>query len=71
VLGYLDDLVIVPLGIMLAVWLIPEPLMVEHRASAAQAEGRPVSKVAAVAIISVWVGAIALTAWLAWRYVSD
>jgi uncharacterized membrane protein YkvA (DUF1232 family) len=35
VLGYLDDLVIVPLGIMLAIRLIPPAIMAEHRAAAA------------------------------------
>lgn len=31
VLGYLDDLLIVPLGILVAVELIPEPVMTELR----------------------------------------
>src|ERR1700742_411421 len=34
VLGYLDDLIIVPLGIALVVWLVPPEVMAEHRASA-------------------------------------
>ena len=41
VLGYLDDLVIVPIGIMLVVRLIPPALMAEHRAHAERALGRP------------------------------
>ena len=41
VLGYLDDLLIVPLGIMLAVKLVPAPLMAEFRAAAAERENRP------------------------------
>ena len=57
VLGYLDDLLIVPLGIMLAVRLIPGELFAEFRAQAAAREGRPVSRVAAVVIVAVWVGA--------------
>ena len=71
VLGYLDDVIIVPLGIMLAVWMIPPALMVEHRAAAAAAEGRPTSAAGAVAIVAVWVVAIALSAWAAWRYLSN
>jgi uncharacterized membrane protein YkvA (DUF1232 family) len=34
ILGLLDDLIIVPLGILLAVRLIPPDIMAEHRASA-------------------------------------
>ena len=55
ILGYLDDLVIVPLGIVLAVKLIPPALMAEFRARAAAREGRPASFVAAVAIGALWV----------------
>jgi uncharacterized membrane protein YkvA (DUF1232 family) len=44
VIGYLDDLVIVPLGIMAAVRMIPVALMAEFRSEAARRE-RPVSKV--------------------------
>jgi uncharacterized membrane protein YkvA (DUF1232 family) len=68
VLGYLDDVVIVPLGIVLAVQMIPREIMAEHRASAALAQERPTSKVAAAAVVVLWVVAIALTAWVAWRY---
>ena len=41
VLGYLDDVVIVPLGIMAVVRLIPPEIMAEHRASAARASETP------------------------------
>lgn len=71
VLGYLDDVLIVPLGIMLALWMIPDAIMAEHRASAALAKTRPMSKTAAVAIVAIWVAAIALTAWMAWRYLPN
>jgi uncharacterized membrane protein YkvA (DUF1232 family) len=70
VLGYLDDAIIVPLGIALAVRLIPGPLMAEHRAAAALAESRPVSRAGAVAIVAVWIAAILAVAWLVWRHFS-
>ncbi|MEA2642443.1 MAG: hypothetical protein QOF51_3837 [Chloroflexota bacterium] len=54
VLGYLDDAVIVPLGILLALRLVPEPVMTECRAAALAAEGRPTNRVAAVIIVAVW-----------------
>jgi uncharacterized membrane protein YkvA (DUF1232 family) len=70
VLGYLDDVVIVPLGSMLAVRMIPEPLMAEHRAAAALVGLRPKSRAGAVVIVCIWIAAVLFTAWLAWRYFS-
>ena len=65
VLGYLDDLVIVPLGIWLVVRLIPVELMSEHRAIAAQATSRPVSRAAAGIVVVIWlVAACWLLAWM-------
>lgn len=54
VLGYLDDLVIVPLGIMLAVRLMPEALMSQFRVQAAMREGRPRSRTGLIAILAIW-----------------
>jgi uncharacterized membrane protein YkvA (DUF1232 family) len=67
VLGYLDDIVLVPLGILAAVKLIPPEVMAEHRAAAARAAERPTSRRAALAIVSLWVAAIALSTWLGYR----
>ncbi|OJW18872.1 MAG: hypothetical protein BGO51_00160 [Rhodospirillales bacterium 69-11] len=53
VVGYLDDLVIVPLGIMLAVKLVPTPLMAEFRAAVAERESRPVSRAGLAVIVAV------------------
>jgi uncharacterized membrane protein YkvA (DUF1232 family) len=54
VLGYLDDLLIVPLGIWLVVRMIPAGLMAEYRALASQASARPISKMAACFVVLVW-----------------
>lgn len=56
VLGYLDDLLIVPLGIVLAIKLIPPEVMAEHRAAAAREQARPASWAGAVAVIATWIG---------------
>ncbi len=70
VLGYLDDLIIVPLGIMLAVRLIPVELMAEFRA-AAEARGRlPASRIAAVLIVGLWLLGLAFFVWWLARYSS-
>ncbi len=62
VLGYLDDLVLIPLGVALVLRLIPAEVMAECRARAAAelAEGRPVSRVAAAVIVVIWLAVIAL-----------
>ena len=54
VLGYLDDLLIVPAGVMLAVRLVPAPLMAEFREAAAKREGRLVSRAGLAVIIVIW-----------------
>jgi|SRR5689334_19072589 uncharacterized membrane protein YkvA (DUF1232 family) len=68
VLGYLDDVILVPLGILLAIRLIPPAILAEHRSAAARSQGRPVSAIAAGAIAAIWIGAAALSAWLAYRH---
>ena len=65
VLGYLDDLILVPAGMALAVKPIPEPVLADCRARAAAAT--PTSRKAAVVIIALWVLAAALLIWLAYR----
>jgi uncharacterized membrane protein YkvA (DUF1232 family) len=57
VLGYLDDLVLVPLGIALAIRMIPEPVLAESRQKAQEimAEGKPASWLAAAIIILIWI----------------
>jgi uncharacterized membrane protein YkvA (DUF1232 family) len=66
ILGYLDDLVIVPLGILLAVKLVPVDLMVEFRTAAASADGeRGLGKWGAGVIVMLWVvGLILAGGWL-------
>jgi uncharacterized membrane protein YkvA (DUF1232 family) len=68
VLGYLDDVILVPLGIWAVVKLIPPDLMAEHRAAAALAAERPVSRTAALVIALIWTASIALTVWLGYRF---
>ena len=62
VVGYLDDIVLVPLGIALAVRMIPRDVMAEHRAAATLATGRPVSPIAAAVIVTAWMALIAASA---------
>ena len=66
ILGYLDDLVILPLGIMLAVKLVPADLMSEFRAAAVTHGRDPVlGKAGAAIIVSIWIlGILVAVLWL-------
>ncbi len=72
VLGYLDDLLIVPLGIMLAVKLIPPALMIEFREAAGESLERPVSRAGLAFVVFIWIAAAIGTAFwlLRWRSTS-
>ena len=66
VLGYLDDLLIVPLGLALVLRLLPPPVLLAARERAARMLARPRSWLAAALIIMLWVLlAVLLFAW--WR----
>jgi uncharacterized membrane protein YkvA (DUF1232 family) len=56
VLGYLDDLVLIPLGVTLAWKMIPAQVMAECREKArdVMSQGKPVNRTAAVVIVAVW-----------------
>ena len=56
VLGYLDDLILVPLGIALAIKMIPPVVLAEcrHEAQALMEEGKPVNWAGAVVVVVVW-----------------
>lgn len=65
VLGYLDDLLLLPLGIWLALRLVPAPVLADARRRAEATLEQPASRTAAVAIVAIWVVcAIALGTWL-------
>ena len=56
ILGYLDDLVLVPLGVTLAIRMIPPEVLIECRGRAREVmrEGKPVNRIAAAIIIGIW-----------------
>jgi len=62
ILGYLDDLILVPLGITLALKMIPAEALVAARAQAAVEfeRGKPRSWVAGAVVILIWLGLAAL-----------
>lgn len=70
VLGYLDDLLLLPIGILLVVRMIHADLMAEFRAEAVLLEAKPVSWAAMVFIIGLWLICGGLIIWLVWPAVT-
>lgn len=70
ILGYVDELVLLPVAIALIVRLIPPELMAEFRLRADRAKPRRAGRTAAVIIVLVWAAIVVLSAWLMWRWYS-
>ena len=68
VLGYLDDLIILPLGVLLVVRMIPPEIMAEHRGAALLAQQKPQSTAAAVVIVAIWIAAAAFCIWFTYKW---
>ena len=66
VLGYLDEVILLPPAILLAVRLVPPELMAEHRAAAARAAAKPVSRAGAAVIVGLWLAAATALVWWFW-----
>jgi len=64
VLGYLDELILLPLGIWLVVTLIPDEVMAQYRARADEAGQRPTSRAGMIAIIVLWFAGASMLAWI-------
>ena len=63
VLGYLDDLVLIPLGVAVALKMIPEKIMEDCRIRSKEvmSKKKPINRVAAVVIICIWLMLIVIT----------
>ena len=68
VLGYLDDLILIPMGIALAIKLVPHSVLAGCRARAQETiqNGKPVSRVAGAVIVVIWLVLAALC--IGWTY---
>jgi uncharacterized membrane protein YkvA (DUF1232 family) len=72
-LGYLDDLILVPLGIALTLKMIPEEVLTEARAEAEKSfqDGKPRNWAAGAIILLIWIGLAALGILWFLRWVQD
>jgi uncharacterized membrane protein YkvA (DUF1232 family) len=68
IIGYLDELILLPLGIWLVVSLIPHEVMVEYRARADEAGQRPTSRAGMVAIILLWIAGALMLGWVGYAW---
>ena len=68
ILGYLDDLILIPLGIALAIKLVPHSVLAECRTRAQETmqNRKPVSRVAGAVIVVIWLVLAALC--IVWAY---
>ena len=67
VLGLLDDVILVPLGIALVLRFVPEAVAAECRAEAGRRTIRPTSRIGAVVVLVIWIG----LGWLLWSTIGD
>jgi uncharacterized membrane protein YkvA (DUF1232 family) len=67
VLGYLDDLVLIPVGVLVVRALIPNDVMEDcrRRAERAFAEGHPTSRAGVVIVVTIWISLAVLGIWMA------
>ena len=66
VLGYLDDVIILPVALLLVIKMIPAPLMAEFRQEAQRRAERPTSRAGAILIVAIWIAAFVLAVWAFW-----
>jgi uncharacterized membrane protein YkvA (DUF1232 family) len=69
VLGYLDDLILIPAGIALAIRLVPDSVLADCRAQAQETfkNEKPVGWVAGAVIVVIWIALAAFCiVWVYW-----
>ncbi|MDR0182841.1 YkvA family protein [Lysobacter arvi] len=67
VLGYLDDVILVPLGLWLVLRMVPPEVIADSQAKAAAMSERPVSRGMAAVVVAIWAIALAVLGVWAWR----
>ncbi len=67
VLGYLDEALLLPAAIWLALRIVPADVLADGRRHAEAVAERPRSLAGAVIIVGIWL----LVAWLGWRWARD
>ena len=68
ILGYLDDIILVPLGIVLVIKLTPSNVIEASRSKAATVAIKPISHVAAAVVIGTWLLCATAFGYWVWEY---
>ena len=68
ILGYLDDIILLPLGIILVIKLTPSSVIEVSRSKAAKAASKPTSQVATAVVIVIWLLCAAAFGYWVWDY---
>ena len=68
ILGYLDDIILVPLGIVLVIKLTPSNVIEASRSKAAKVATKPISHVAAAVVIGTWLLCATAFGYWVWEY---
>jgi uncharacterized membrane protein YkvA (DUF1232 family) len=75
VLGLLDDVILLPVGIWLVLKLVPPDVMAECREQAARWLGekkpKPRSTLGAALVVAAWLAALSFVSWLSWRWFAE
>ncbi len=67
IVGYLDDIILLPLGIMLAIKLTPKNVIEASRSKASEVIAKPVSLAAAAVVIAIWLSCASGFGFLVWN----
>ena len=67
VIGLVDDLILIPIALALAVRFIPDEVLADCRARAGEIAERRTSRAAAIVIVAIWIALAALGVWLVLR----
>lgn len=68
VIGLVDDVILIPLGIVLIVKLVPAEILAEHRGHAERAIDLPKNRIGAVVLLGCWLAVVGISGWLLWRF---
>ena len=70
IIGYLDDVLLVPMGLWIAMRMVPDDVIEDCRARATQLTARPTSRIAALTIVVIWTGTAAGIGWIIYEAIA-
>lgn len=68
VVGFVDDVILVPLGILAVIKLVPPEILREHRAHAERAIDLPKNRIGGIVLLCAWLAVVAFSGLLLWRF---